>query len=123
MMRFRLRTLMIVLAASGIVLGWHVDWVHRRSSARQWIQEHETEGKWSRVDPPDVAEVAADVPWTLRVLGERRLYYIKLDGNKLTKADIPRIDWLKRLFPECSDILIYDHGWATNRLWRMERPQ
>src|SRR5262245_41919867 len=81
-MRYRLRTLLILLAVSrqrltrwlfsrrwfafsvrgmfgvvillGIWLGFQANWLRQRQEARGWIEQHEFAGGWSRLNPSEV---------------------------------------------------------------------
>src|SRR5205823_1496989 len=46
---------------------------------------------------------ATEAPRSLRLLGESRLAYIRLDKSTLREADIPHINSLHALFPEAKD--------------------
>src|SRR6266496_1528860 len=87
-LRFSLRGMFVVLTLFGIWLGFQVNWMRQRQEARRWIEQHESPGEWSRVNPIDVVWTkldgtkhpgkAADAPWSLRLLGETRLAMIHL---------------------------------------------
>src|SRR6187549_3238791 len=112
-LRFSLRGMFVVITLFGVWLGLQVNWLRQRQEARRWIEQHESPGGWSRVNPTDVTWTtktgakqsgkAVHVPWGLRLLGETRLAFIHLDKSKLTEADIPRINSLLALFPEAND--------------------
>src|SRR5947209_12580964 len=112
-LRFSLRGMFVFITLFGIWLGYHVSWMRQRQVARRWIEQHESPGEWSRINPADVTWTkrdgttyrgkAAEAPWGLRVLGEPRLAIIHLDKSKLSEADIPRINSLLALFPEAND--------------------
>ncbi|HZL88511.1 MAG TPA: hypothetical protein VFB96_09085 [Pirellulaceae bacterium] len=51
---FSLRGMFAVVTLLGIWLGFQVNWWRQRQEARRWIEEHEVEGGWSHVDPRDV---------------------------------------------------------------------
>jgi hypothetical protein len=55
----------------------------------------------------------SDAPWSVRILGERRLNFIYLDKSKLSKADAGYIDSLPSLFPEAEQIQVAEPGWTT----------
>jgi len=112
-LRFSLRGMFVVITLLGIWLGFQVNWLRQRQEARRWIEQHESLGGWSRINPKDVIWTKldgtkhpgkpADAPWSLRLFGETRLAFINLDKSKLSEADIPRIDSLLALFPEAED--------------------
>jgi hypothetical protein len=128
-MRFRLRTLVIAIAAHrwltfslrglfalvtlfAVWLAFQVNWLRERQDARSWIEQHES-GEWSRVDPVNVISAGIRnregyrvAPWPLRMMGERRLVYVILDKSKLSQHDSSRLDSLQKLFPEASGIHI-----------------
>jgi len=111
-LRFSLRGMFVFVTLFSIWLSYHVNWMRHRQLARQWIEQHESPGHWSRVNPLDVTWTKADgtkhrgkpadAPWALRLLGEPRLELIHLDKSKLSEADIPRINSLLDLFPEAN---------------------
>jgi hypothetical protein len=131
--RFRLRTLLVGLAARrwltfslrglfalvtlfAVWLGLQVNWLRQRQDARRWIEQHES-GEWSRADPVNVISAGIRnrewyrvAPWSLRLMGERRLVYVILDKSKLSEADSPLLDSLQTLFPEASGIHIEAPG-------------
>src|SRR5262245_4842035 len=120
---FSLRGMFAVVTLLGIWLGLQVNWLRQRQEARRWIEQHESPGGWSRMNPSDVVVTRPDgtthpdkpveAPWSLRLLGESRLAYIHLDMSKLSEADIPRIDSLERLFPEASGVHVHQPGFVT----------
>lgn len=109
-LRFSLRGMFVVMTLLGIWLGYYVNWMRQRQVARRWVEQHESPGGWSGVNPVDVTWTKpdgtkhrgqpAEAPWALRLFGESRLAFIHLDKSKLTEADIPRINSLLELFPE-----------------------
>ena len=116
--RWSLRGMLLVITALGIWLGMQANWLRQRQAARAWIEAHETEGGWSRVDPKNVTvgglpDRPAEAPWSLRLFGESRLVYIYLDKSKLSESDIARIDQLPVLFPEAKQVQIGEPGWMT----------
>jgi hypothetical protein len=119
-LRFTLRGLFLVITLFGIWLGIQVNWLRQRQEARRWIEQHESPGQWSTKNPTDVTMIeldgtthpmkAAEAPWSLRLLGESRLAFIRLDKSKLTEADIPRLNALHALFPEAPGVDINEPG-------------
>lgn len=125
-LRISLRGLLLLLTAFCIWASIHGQWIRDRREARSWIASHET-GSWSAADPADVrigkringrqvwisaAEKEFDIPWSLKILGERPLHYIFLDRSKLTPQDAARIDSLQGLFPEVEGIHIQEPRWT-----------
>jgi len=120
-LRFSLRGMLVVITLFGIWLGFQVNWLRQRREARRWIEQHETRGGWSGVDPTRITvtkldgttyqKEAVNAPLSLRLLvGENRLAYIKLDKSKLSEADIPRLNALHALFPEAEGVDIFEPG-------------
>jgi hypothetical protein len=122
-LRFSLRSIYILLTIFGLWLGFEVNWLRQRREARRWIELHEVSGGWSRRNPKDVRldsgigpvryGQAVAAPWSLRKFSEPSLAYIHLDKNKLSEADIPKIDSLQSLFPEANGVFVNDEpGWV-----------
>jgi hypothetical protein len=117
---FSLRGMFVFITLLGIWLGWQVNWLRQRQDARKWIEQHEVSGGWSRMNPSEMIYEeldgskhfgkAVDAPWSLRVFGESRLAYIRLDKSKLSEDDIARIDSLMALFPEAEGVAVQEPG-------------
>ncbi len=128
--QFSLRGIFILMTLLGVWLGVQVKWVRDRQEARKWIAEHEDEGQWSLVDVSDpkvrysqttwkngvrvpVPVREKNAPWSVRVLGEKRLNFIYLDKSKLSASDADYIDLLPSLFPEAKGIHVHEPGLST----------
>lgn len=114
-LRVSLRGLLLLLTIFCIWASIHGQWIRDRREARLWIASHEI-GSWSAADRQvwiSAAKKELNTPWSLRVLGERPLYWIVLDKSKLTPRDAARIDGLQSLFPEAEGIHIEEPGWTT----------
>jgi len=119
-LRFSLRWMFVAMTLFGIWLGVQVNWLRQRNEARRWIQQHGSPGQWSGKNPVDVTleeldgtqhpMAAVEAPWSLRLLGESRLAFIRLDKSKLCEADIPRLNSLHALFPEAPGVDIDEPG-------------
>jgi hypothetical protein len=57
---FSLRGLFAVVTLLGIWLGFQVNWLRQRQEARRWIEQHEIPGGWSHTSPSDVVVTERD---------------------------------------------------------------
>lgn len=126
-LRISLRGLLLLLTVFCIWASIHGKWIRDRQEARDWIVQHEVEGGWAAARPEDVrigtrfsgrqtwisaAEKELAIPWSLKILGERPLYFIFLDKGKLSPQDAARIDSLQGLFPEAEGVHIEESRWT-----------
>jgi hypothetical protein len=129
--RYSLRGLLVATAIIAIWLAVQVKWHNDRQQARRWIAEHEA-GNWSLIDTsnPDTQITVngrrtrptdyKDVPWILRIFGEKPLTFIVLDRATLSKTDVPRIRSFRSRFPEAEQVQIQEPyrttGWPPKDL-------
>ena len=97
-LQFSLGTMFIAVTVVAGFLAYNVNWIWQRRDARQWIEAHRLLSG-TVIRPPDV-------PWTLKVMGERPESLIivrELDDDEKA-AYLKRVKELGSLFPEAKII-------------------
>jgi len=103
-MRYRLRTLLIVITLVCVWLAYHLNWIQRRRVAATWISSQAS--YWDDM-PIQQGIIPGTAPWRLRTLGAEGVQGISV---VVYKEDESR--WkgeLDRLFPEAK-VHVYTPG-------------
>src|SRR5689334_17732400 len=95
-MRYRLRTLLIIVTLISIWLGYHLRWIRQRESAIRWIESQAS--YWDDVPIQQGAIESASPPWRIASLGAPGVKIISVMAKKHEKE--PKQKELERLFPE-----------------------
>ena len=100
--RFKLRTLLLLIAAFAIALSWTVyqlEWIRKR---RDFFEHNVPRAQVLRGKPPKRA-----APWSLRLFGEKRPY---ADGPVTMWVAESKIQMAKELFPEADFVVLDENG-------------
>jgi hypothetical protein len=100
-LRFTLRTLLVVMAAVGVWLGWQLSIVRERQATRHWLSEGAgwfiTATDYAQIPSPPAAEpTARQVPFWRLWLGDEPIAQIGFEPV-VGKAERQHV---KKLFPE-----------------------
>ena len=105
-MRYRLRTLMIVITLVCVWLGYHLHWMQQRRDALGWV-----EGQMAYWEDVPIQQggafPGASAPWRLRMLGTEGVKTISVMAYQ--EEELPKKRELARLFPE-AQVRVYTPG-------------
>ena len=100
---FSLRTLFVVVTIFACWLGYHMNWIRQRHDALKWLDEHASRG--SNETPLGWTSERPDLPWSLRILGEKPLKSHWIGARGKERSALPeyrrRVAEVAKLFPEC----------------------
>jgi hypothetical protein len=108
--RFSLRTIFALVTVFCLWFGYQINWIHKRQAARHWIEEHAIRGSIGFYPEP-----RPDLPWSLRLLGERpEVVVVVCDVADDPRDYSRRVDEIRRLFPEAQVVdmsLLHARPW------------
>jgi len=96
--RFSMRTVFVLLTVLGIFFSWlaiQIQWMRDRHEAIEWLRGHSAQ-------TVNLAGPSCPAPWSLRILGERGVSWIVIEGLNFPsdRERERRGHELQRLFPE-----------------------
>ena len=108
--QFRLRTMFVLVAVLGSLLGWlgvQLKWIHDRDEALSWMfpfRARQIAAETTGVLPPlkgsIINHAGSKAPWSLRLFGEPGVGRLEVDRRFLTPNAPYSLEKLRRLFPE-----------------------
>ncbi|HEY2839685.1 MAG TPA: hypothetical protein VGJ26_11070 [Pirellulales bacterium] len=94
--------MLVVVALFALWLGYYTHWIRQRREGLIWLEKHDFP-EWRSIEL--IRTPRPDLPWPLRLLGERpassRLVQALEEDRRDLPAYLARRDEIRRLFPEC----------------------